>query len=95
MNQAMQAGSTRKGALHSGLDVPECLRDFWYPVEFSSKLRQGKPKAFSLFKEHWQLIRDADGIASCRLDLSEQGYAALSLLLLEMPLGRLLSKKSI
>lgn len=70
----MQSGAKRRGALHSGLEIPESLKDFWYPVEFSSKLRQGKPKAFSMFKEHWQLIRDADGVASCRLDLSEQGW---------------------
>ncbi len=32
-----QAQSRRKGALHSGLDIPDTLREFWYPVEFSSK----------------------------------------------------------
>ena len=72
MTQTMQGGTKRRAALHSGLDIPDSLRNFWYPVEFSSKLRQGKPKAFSMFKEHWQLIRDAEGVASCRLDLSEQ-----------------------
>ena len=63
-------GGKKRGALHSGLDIPEVLRDFWYPVEFSSKLRMGKHKCFSLFNQQWRLMRSAQGKALCLPDLS-------------------------
>ena len=69
--QRMQATPKRRGALHSGLDIPDSLRDFWYPVEFSGKLTLGRPKAFTLFQEAWHLLRDVDGRAICRMDLSD------------------------
>lgn len=68
-----QAEPKYRGALAGGLEIPDSLRDFWYPIEFSSKLRDNKPRNFSLFRENWQVIRDTEGVATCRLNLSEQG----------------------
>lgn len=65
-----QVGQQRGGALKSGLEIPDTLRDFWYPVEFSSKLRMGKAKPFSLFSEPWRLMRNAQGEAICLPDVS-------------------------
>jgi hypothetical protein len=62
---AQQRRRQRPNGLHSDLTLPEQLREFWYPAEFSSRLVAGKMLPLELFGEDWVLFRDSKGRASC------------------------------
>eukprot|EP00884_Botryococcus_braunii_P008354 jgi/Botrbrau1/1751/Bobra.0217s0009.1 len=56
------------GKKRSELAIPEQLREFWFPAEFSSRLPAGQMVRLELFEEPWVLFRDSQGKACCIRD---------------------------
>jgi len=70
---------TRKGAqLENNLDLGLGLKEHWYPVEFSSKLKADATLPLELFGEKWVLFRDAKGVAACLEDACADRSCLLS-----------------
>jgi len=46
---------------HDSLEIPVELKEYWYPVEFSTRLTDGALISFELFGETWVLWRDIEG----------------------------------
>jgi hypothetical protein len=65
--------------LHADLALPEQLKDFWYPVAFSSQLTPGAMVTLELFGQAWVLFRDAQGLAACVHDACAHRACPLSL----------------
>ncbi len=65
--------------LHSDLELPEQLQDFWFPVAFSSQLKEGAMVTMELFGQPWVLFRDAQGLPSCVKDACAHRACPLSL----------------
>lgn len=65
--------------LHSGLELPNELKDFWFPVAFSSQLKGDEMVAMELFGEPWVMFRDAQGLAACVKDACAHRACPLSL----------------
>lgn len=59
---------SEKGLLSASLDLPVGLKQFWYPVEFTSKLVSNTMIPVELFGESWVLFRDEEGRAACLKD---------------------------
>lgn len=74
---ARSSGGGRQ--LHSDLELPEQLQDFWYPVAFSSQLKEGAMVTMELFGQPWVLFRDAQGLPSCVKDACAHRACPLSL----------------
>lgn len=55
------------------------LREFWYPVDFSSTLTDDTLVPLELFGEPWVLFRDANGVAGCVRDSCAHRACPLSL----------------
>nr|BAQ35512.1 chlorophyllide a oxygenase [Palmophyllum crassum] len=55
------------------------LRNFWYPVEFTSNLTEDKLIPFELFDEPWVLFRGKDGLPGCVRDECAHRACPLSL----------------
>ncbi len=49
--QQPQPRGKRGSGLQSSLALPEALKNFWYPVEFSSRLGADKMLTLELFEE--------------------------------------------
>lgn len=75
--QQQERGSGRQ--LHSDLTLPEQLREFWYPVAFSSQLAGNAMVPLELFGQPWVLFRDARGLAACVADACAHRACPLSL----------------
>lgn len=71
--------SGRNRQLQSDLDLPEQLQDFWYPVAFSSQMKDGAMVTMELFGQPWVLFRDAQGLPSCVKDACAHRACPLSL----------------
>jgi chlorophyllide a oxygenase len=69
----------RRRGLHSSLDPPARLREFWFPAAFSAKLARGAAVPFELLGEPWVLFRDADGAPACVRDECTHRACPLSL----------------
>jgi len=69
----------RRRGLHSSLDPPARLREFWFPAAFSAKLGRGAAVPFELLGEPWVLFRDADGAPACVRDECAHRACPLSL----------------
>ena len=70
---------SRGESLHSDLDLPDELKDFWFPVAFSSQLKGDEMVTMELFGEPWVLFRDAQGLAACVKDACAHRACPLSL----------------
>ena len=70
---------SREESLHSDLDLPDELKDFWFPVAFSSQLKGDEMVTMELFGEPWVLFRDAQGLAACVKDACAHRACPLSL----------------
>lgn len=70
--------TTNKGPSNS-LKIPSELKEFWYPVEFSSRLSDGAIISFELFGESWVLWRDIAGRPACLKDQCAHRACPLSL----------------
>lgn len=55
------------------------LRNFWYPVEFASKVKSDTLIPVELFEEDWVIFRDADGNPGCIRDACAHRACPLSL----------------
>lgn len=64
---------------HSSLKIPTDLKEFWYPVEFSSRLNDGELLSIQLFHETWLLWRDSAGRPACVKDQCAHRACPLSL----------------
>ncbi|KAL4419930.1 hypothetical protein ABPG75_007028 [Micractinium tetrahymenae] len=69
----------RDAGLSSVLAIPEQLKDYWFPVEFSASLGEGKMVPFELFGQMWVLFRDESGRAACVHDECAHRACPLSL----------------
>ncbi|GAB4815962.1 hypothetical protein N2152v2_003008 [Parachlorella kessleri] len=69
----------RSNGLESSLSLPEGLKNFWYPVEFSSRLPSDEMVTVELFEETWVLFRDQQGLAGCVKDECAHRACPLSL----------------
>eukprot|EP00803_Ostreobium_quekettii_P011564 evm.model.scf_130EXC.7 EVM.evm.TU.scf_130EXC.7 scf_130EXC:107232-111908(-) len=65
--------------LHSSLEIEDGLKNFWYPVQFTSKLTDSMLTPFDLFNEPWVLFRDENGIPGCVHDQCAHRACPLSL----------------
>ena len=65
--------------MHSDLELPDQLKDFWFPVAFSSQLKEGAMVTMELFGEPWVMFRDAQGLAACVKDACAHRACPLSL----------------
>ncbi|CAK0782545.1 hypothetical protein CVIRNUC_005763 [Coccomyxa viridis] len=74
-----QRKRSRGESLHSDLDLPDELKDFWFPVAFSSQLKGDEMVTMELFGEPWVLFRDAQGLAACVKDACAHRACPLSL----------------
>ena len=70
---------SRGGALHSDLELPDELKEFWFPVAFSSQLKEDAMVTMELFGEPWVMFRDAQGLAACVKDACAHRACPLSL----------------
>jgi chlorophyllide a oxygenase len=78
----LPAGGRRRGrgaGLESSLELPEQLKDHWFPAEFSASLTPGKMVPFELFGQTWVLFRDERGGAACVRDECAHRACPLSL----------------
>lgn len=71
--------SAKERGLQSTLEIEEGLKNFWYPVEFSSKLVKDKMVPFEMMEMPWVMFRDASGKASCIHDQCAHRACPLSL----------------
>lgn len=55
------------------------LRNFWYPVEFASKVKTDTLVPIELFEEDWVIFRDAEGNPGCIRDACAHRACPLSL----------------
>ena len=77
---ARAAKARRSGrGLASSLEAEPALKNFWYPVQFTSKLAADTMVPFELFDEPWVLFRDAAGRAACVRDECAHRACPLSL----------------
>jgi len=65
--------------LHSDLELPDELKDFWFPVAFSSQLKEDAMVTMELFGEPWVMFREAQGLAACVKDACAHRACPLSL----------------
>ncbi|KAK9829387.1 hypothetical protein WJX72_005532 [[Myrmecia] bisecta] len=72
-------GLQQRRNLHSSLDLPAGLREFWYPAEFSSRLEKDTLVPLELFGQPWVLFRDQQGKAACVRDECAHRACPLSL----------------
>jgi chlorophyllide a oxygenase len=72
-NQALNKGP------QNSLEIPAELKEFWYPIEFSSRLSKGELTSFELFGETWVLWRDVGGRPACLKDQCAHRACPLSL----------------
>ena len=70
---------SRGEGLQSGLELPNELKDFWFPVAFSSQIKGDEMVAMELFGEPWVMFRDAQGLAACVKDACAHRACPLSL----------------
>ena len=75
--QVQQAADGR--TLCAGTDLPPNLQNFWFPAEFSSRLRPGQLVPLQLFEQPWVLFRDGQGSACCIRDTCAHRACPLSL----------------
>ncbi len=62
------ADRRRDRGLSSSLEIEEGLREFWYPAEFSSRLKTDVMVPFELLEQPWVLFRDEQGRPACVRD---------------------------
>lgn len=77
--QAVQTTKQGRRGLHSSLDMEDGLQNFWYPVQFSSKLGADTLTPFDLLEKPWVLFRDQNGRPACVLDECAHRACPLSL----------------
>jgi len=75
---AQRRKQDRRG-LHSSLDMEDGLQNFWYPVQFSSKLGGDTLTPFDLLDKPWVLFRDENGKPACVMDECAHRACPLSL----------------
>lgn len=61
-NQAGRGKANVAKGLEQGFELSDNLRNFWFPIEFSSLLKKDVLVPLELFDEPWVLFRDADGL---------------------------------
>jgi chlorophyllide a oxygenase len=64
---------------YTSLNIPLELKEFWYPVEFSTRLEKNKLLSIELFGEAWVLWRDKAGKPACIKDQCAHRACPLSL----------------
>lgn len=69
----------RNNGLRSTLKMEEGLKNFWYPIQFTSKMKPDVLEPIELFGETWVLFRDAEGKAACIRDECAHRACPLSL----------------
>lgn len=69
----------RNNGLRSTLKIEEGLKNFWYPIQFTSKMKPDVLEPIELFGETWVLFRDAEGKAACIRDECAHRACPLSL----------------
>eukprot|EP00976_Prorocentrum_cordatum_P010141 203298-Prorocentrum_minimum.AAC.2 len=69
----------RNNGLRSTLKIEPELKNFWYPIQFTSKIKPDTMEPLELFGETWVLFRDAEGKASCIRDECAHRACPLSL----------------
>jgi hypothetical protein len=74
-----QRQQQRRAGLESSLEIPEQLKDHWFPSEFSASLTAGKMVPLELFGQTWVLFRDESGAAACVRDECAHRACPLSL----------------
>ncbi|KAI3425305.1 hypothetical protein D9Q98_009070 [Chlorella vulgaris] len=74
-----QRQQQRRAGLESSLEIPEQLKDHWFPSEFSASLTEGKMVPLELFGQTWVLFRDESGAAACVRDECAHRACPLSL----------------
>jgi len=77
--QRSDSKSKRNTGLKSTLKIEPELKNFWYPIQFTSKLLPDVLEPIELFGETWVLFRDAEGKASCIRDECAHRACPLSL----------------
>ena len=65
--------------LQASLELEKDLQNHWYPVQFSSKLKDDSLLPFELLGEPWVLFRDGNGSAACIKDECAHRACPLSL----------------
>eukprot|EP00241_Pyramimonas_parkeae_P001062 CAMPEP_0114247160 /NCGR_PEP_ID=MMETSP0058-20121206/12872_1 /TAXON_ID=36894 /ORGANISM="Pyramimonas parkeae, CCMP726" /LENGTH=583 /DNA_ID=CAMNT_0001360443 /DNA_START=154 /DNA_END=1905 /DNA_ORIENTATION=+ len=78
-NQAGRGKANVAKGLEQGFELSDNLRNFWFPIEFSSLLKKDVLVPLELFDEPWVLFRDADGLAACVKDECAHRACPLSL----------------
>lgn len=78
-HKSAQQRQSRRAGLEASLAIEPQLKQFWYPVDFSSRLTADKMVPIELFGEQWVLFRDASGAASCVRDECAHRACPLSL----------------
>lgn len=59
---------SKNQGLNSSLTLEPQLKDHWFAVQFTSKLKEDMMIPFDLFGEPWVLFRDSDGNPACVKD---------------------------
>lgn len=60
-----QRGARSGRKLSANFEIPAGLKNYWFPVQFTSKLEEGDMLAFELFETPWVMFRDKEGKAVC------------------------------
>eukprot|EP00887_Chlorella_sp_A99_P000127 scaffold16.g127.t1 len=78
-SQREQRQRSARAGLESSLELPDALKPFWYPLEFSANLGADMLVPLELFGQAWVLFRDASGAAACVRDECAHRACPLSL----------------
>ena len=78
-NSARYSSETKRRQLHSSLALPSTLQEFWYPAEFTARLKKRSLIPLELFHEPWVLFRGSDGSPACVKDTCAHRACPLSL----------------
>merc|ERR1719237_490699 len=76
--QGLQDGPPELAPLEE-LETGGRLREFWYPIDFTSNLTEDKLIPLELFGEPWVLFRDTNGMVGCVRDSCAHRACPLSL----------------
>jgi len=68
ISDPLPGSSKRTAGIVNNLELSNKLKEHWYPVEFSSKLKADGLLPLELFGEKWVLFRDKKGVAACLQD---------------------------
>ncbi len=69
----------RNMGLQSSMVLEDQLKNFWYPVEFASRMKEDLMVPIEMFNEPWVLFRDESGKASCIRDQCAHRACPLSI----------------